>query len=225
MDMRNYYVVLGVSKGADLDKIKKAYRTVVKKHHPDVTGSQESKKRFLEIREAYETLSDEIKRRQYDEELERKGSPLRVTNVREIIDARTTRLDEMESAFSSFVDDFFEGFLPGFFDRDNRASKGKDLYFEAILSPEEAAHGGLCPVRIPVLEPCPVCRKSGLLDHFFCPTCNGYGRIRAEREFSLSIPPNVTHGTEIKLSLEDIGLKNAYLTVAVYIDPELSGFE
>jgi len=223
--MRNYYVVLGVSKGADLDKIKKAYRTVVKKHHPDVTDSQESKRRFLEIREAYETLSDEIKRRQYDKELERKRSSVRVTKVREIIDARTSRLNQMESTFSSFVDDFLEGFLPGFFHRDHQRSTGKDLYFEAILSPEEAASGGLYPVRIPVLEPCPGCRKSGLLDNFFCPVCNGYGRIRAEKEFSLSIPPNVKHGSEIRLSLEDIGLKNEYLTVAVYVDPELSGFE
>ena len=76
MDMRNYYVVLGVSKNANLDKIKRAYRTVVKKHHPDVTHSQESKQRFLEIREAYETLSDDLKRRHYDEELERQWPEL-----------------------------------------------------------------------------------------------------------------------------------------------------
>jgi DnaJ-class molecular chaperone len=58
----------------------------------------------------------------------------------------------------------------------------------------------------------------------FCPTCNGYGRVRSEREFSLSMPPNVAHGTEIKLSLEDIGLRNVYLNVVIYIDPDLSDF-
>jgi DnaJ-class molecular chaperone len=51
--------------------------------------------------------------------------------------------------------------------------------------------------------------------------CSGYGRIRSEREFSLSIPPNVKHGTEVRLSMEDIGLKDAYLNVVVYIDPDL----
>ena len=222
--MRDYYVVLGVSKGANLEKIKKAYRTVVKKHHPDISHSQEGEKRFIEIREAYETLSDEIKKREYDEELEKQGSPLRVRRVSEIINARTSRLNEMEDVFHSHVDDFFEGFLPGFFDPDKRGISGKDLYFEAIMSPKEAATGGLYPITIPVLEPCPSCRKSGFFEIFFCPTCNGYGRVRSEREFSLSMPPNVAHGTEIRLSLEDIGLKNVYLNLMVYIDPDVSDF-
>jgi molecular chaperone DnaJ len=222
--MRDYYIVLGVSKGANLEKIKKAYRNVVKRYHPDITRSQEGGKRFIEIREAYETLSDERKRREYDEELERQGSPLSVRRGPEIINARTSRLSEMEDLFHSPVDDFFEGFLPGFFDLDKRGISGKDLYFEAIMSPEEAASGGLYPITIPVLEPCPSCRKSGLFETFLCPTCDGYGRVRSEREFSLSMPPNVAHGTEINLSLEDIGLRNVYLNVVVYIDPELSDF-
>ena len=52
---RDYYIVLGVSRGADLKKIKKAYRTVVKKYHPDATHSHESGEKFREIREAYDT--------------------------------------------------------------------------------------------------------------------------------------------------------------------------
>jgi DnaJ-class molecular chaperone len=56
---------------------------------------------------------------------------------------------------------------------------------------------------------------------FFCPACAGYGRVRSQREFSVSIPPNVKHGTEISLSMEDIGLRDAYLNIVVYIDPDL----
>ena len=223
--MQDYYIILGVSKGANLEKIKKAYRTVVKRYHPDITHSQEGKKRFLEIREAYETLSDETKRREYDEELKRQGSSLRVRKVPEIINARTSLLNEMEGLFSSAVDDFFEGFLPGFFDLEKGGIRGKGLYFEAIMSPEEAASGGLYPITIPVLEPCPSCIKSGIFENFFCPMCKGYGRVHSEREFSLSMPPNVAHGTEIRLSLEDIGLKDVHLNVVVYIDPDLSGFD
>ena len=55
--------------------------------------------------------------------------------------------------------------------------------------------------------------------------CKGYGRVHSEREFSLSMPPNVTHGTEIRLSLKDIGLKDVYLNVVVYLDPDLSDFD
>lgn len=218
--MRDYYVVLGVGRGADRDKIQKAYRAVVKKYHPDVTLNREGAGKFLEIRDAYETLSDEAKRKQYDAELEREGSSLRVRNVPAVVQDRTARLDRIETLFSSSVDEFLEGFLPGFFDLSSR-NREKDLYFEAILSAEEASHGGLYPLTIPVWEPCPRCGRSGLWDHFFCPLCNGYGRVRSERTFSLSIPPHVTNGTEIRLPLGDIGLNNASITVVVYVAPDV----
>jgi molecular chaperone DnaJ len=223
--MEDYYLVLGIGKGANLDKIKKAYRTVVKRYHPDVTGNREAGKRFLEIKAAYETLSDETKRRQYDAQLENKGSSLRIRKVPEIIHERTSRVNRMESLFSAPVDDLLEGFLPGFFDMDKSRIDGKHLYFEAILSSREAATGGLYPLTIPVMEPCPRCCNSGFLDNFFCPACNGYGRVQSEREFYLSMPPNVKNGTEVKLPLDDIGLKNVCLNVVVYIDPELDDFD
>lgn len=138
---KDYYIVLGVSRGADLNKIKKAYRTVVKKYHPDVAQSEESKQRFLEIKEAYETLSDERRRKEYDQELTKQGSELRITRVPSIIESRTSFFDQIERLFSSSADDFFEGFLPGFFDVEKGRISGKDLYFEAILSPGEAAEG------------------------------------------------------------------------------------
>jgi DnaJ-class molecular chaperone len=215
---KDYYIVLGVSRSADASRIKKAYRTVAKRYHPDVSQSLESKKRFQEVREAYETLAHEGKRRRYDEELARHGSPLRITSVPEIIERRRSVFDEMDSVFSP-VDDFFSGFLPGFFDPDRRMEK--DLYLEAFLSPSEASRGGLFPITVPVIEPCTRCGKRGIWEEFFCPICSGYGRIRSEREFSLSIPPNVKHGTKISLSMEDIGLRDTYLNVAVYIDPGL----
>jgi len=215
---KDYYIVLGVSRSADAHRIKKAYRTVAKRYHPDVSQAPESKQKFQEIREAYETLVDEGKRKRYDEELARQGSSLRITKVPEIIERRRSVFDEMDSVFSH-VDDFFSGFLPGFFDRERTMEK--DLYLEAILSPEEASRGGLFPIIVLVIEPCTRCSKRGIWEEFFCPACSGYGRIRSEREFSLSIPPNVKHGTEIRLSMEDIGLTDAYLNVILFIDPDL----
>jgi molecular chaperone DnaJ len=215
---KDYYIVLGVSRSADVHRIKKAYRTVAKRYHPDVSQTPESKQRFQEIREAYETLTDEGKRKRYDEELARQGSSVSITKVPETIERRRSVFDEMDSVFSP-VDDFFSGFLPGFFDRERRMEK--DLYLEAVLSPEEASRGGLFPIIVPVIEPCTRCSKRGIWEEFFCPVCWGYGRIRSEREFSLSIPPNVKHGTEIRLSMEDIGLRDVYLNVVVFIDPDL----
>jgi DnaJ-class molecular chaperone len=74
---------------------------------------------------------------------------------------------------------------------------------------------------VPLFEPCPKCRKSGFWEDFFCPMCLGYGRINTEKEFSLSIPPHVKHGTKINISLEDIGLRDVYLNIVVLIDPLL----
>jgi molecular chaperone DnaJ len=215
---KDYYIVLGITPSADAKKIKKAYRAVAKKYHPDASGSPESAERFQEIREAYETLSDEGARRRYDQELVKEGSSLRITKVPETVEKRRSVFDDMESAFCH-VDDFFKGFLPGFYDRERRMEK--DLYLEAILTPGEASSGGLFPVTVPVILPCTRCATRGIWEAFFCPVCRGYGRIRSEREFSLSIPPDVKHGTEIKLSMEDIGLRDAYLNVVVYIDPDL----
>jgi molecular chaperone DnaJ len=156
---KDYYIVLGVSRSADARKIKKAYRTVAKRYHPDVSQSPESKQRFQEIRDAYETLADEGKRRRYDAELARKGSSLRITKFPETVERRRSVFDEMDSVLSP-VDEFFSGFLPGFFDRQRRMEK--DLYLEAILSPGEASRGGLFPVTVPVIEPCLRCSKSGI---------------------------------------------------------------
>jgi molecular chaperone DnaJ len=217
---KDYYVVLGVSKGADLNKIKKAYRVIAKKYHPDASLSDESHEKFLELREAYETLVDEERRRKYDEELSRQGRELRITRIPEEIHARRqSALQEMDRT-SSLVDEFFSGYLPGFFDRGKEAT-GKDMYFEVILSPGEAAQGGLFPITVPVLEPCPRCHRTGLWEEFFCPVCYGRGIVRSEREFSLSIPPRVRHGTQISLSMEDIGLRGPNLNILVLIDPTL----
>ena len=106
-----YYLVLGISRGADLNKIKKAHRRVVKKHHPHVSALQEDAEKFREIREAYETLADEMKRRRYDEELARQGSEVRITRVPEIIESRRSLLDELDRFFSR-TDEFFEGRVP-----------------------------------------------------------------------------------------------------------------
>lgn len=217
--VEDYYIALGVSRNADLTKIKRAYRLIVKNYHPDVTQSSADTERFLEIREAYETLADAEKRHEYDQELARRHSGLKLSGVPEVIRGRRAFVEHLEP-FRSPADEFFEGLIPGLFTKERRATS-KDLYFEAILSPSEARNGGLYPITVPVIEPCPRCAKSGLWEDFFCPVCFGYGGVQSERQFSLSIPPKVKHGTSIRISMEDIGLRNAYLNVIVHIDPEL----
>jgi molecular chaperone DnaJ len=216
---KNYYVTLGISRGANLNQIKKAYRKIAKKVHPDTTQSIDSQ-RFREAREAYETLADEDTRRQYDADLKSQPSPVRISSVADDIKQRSSAFEQMKR-FGSIMDDFFEGFVPGFFDKERYRSPQKDLYYEVILSPQEAINGGLFPIKVPVFENCPRCHQTGFRASLFCPDCNGRGYRQAEREFYLSIPPRTSHGTEATVSLEDIGLPDANLFVRVHIDPYL----
>jgi molecular chaperone DnaJ len=217
--VKNYYVTLGLSRGADLNQIKKAYRKVAKKVHPDTTQSNDSQ-RFREIREAYETLADENARRQHDDQLPRDPTPVRMSSVIDELRPRSSMFNQMKQ-FESFVDEFFEGFVPGFFHKERYRPARKDLYYEVILSPGEAMNGGLFPIRIPVIEACPRCDQTGYWNAFYCPECSGHGHRQAEREFSLSIPPRTEHGTEATVSLEDIGLADVNLFVRIHIDPFL----
>lgn len=214
---KDYYLVLGISRGADLNKIKKAYRTIVKRYHPDVSSEKESRERFLEIKEAYDTLSDQQKKLDYDNSLDNIEPVYRVNRVSDKMRERISRWRRVESLFTTGTDDFFEGFIQGLYEEDKGKITEKDLYFEAILSPDEAVSGGLYPLAVPVMINCPICSKSGLWEGLFCPLCDGFGKIQSKKEFSLSIPPNVRHGTEISISLEGIGLKDSYLHLKVSI--------
>jgi molecular chaperone DnaJ len=218
---KDYYIVLGVSKGADLERIKKAYRRIAKKYHPDTSRSEETTPRFIEAQEAFETLADTEKRRQHDMELATEGAGDRIQRVPEIVRVhRRSYRDRLESYFSD-ADDFFSGFVGGLFDTEKERPRGKDLYLEAALSPTEALEGGLYPITVPVLARCSRCAGTGYWEDFYCTACRGYGRVRTEREFSLTIPPHVKEGTEITLSLEDIGLRGTLLHIVVRIDPDL----
>ena len=123
---KDYYIVLGVSRDAALVKIKRAYRKAVKRYHPDVTSSREGAEKFKKIKEAYETLRNEEKRRRYDKELARERSPFRITEVPSLVRRRTSLFDEIDTLFSR-ADDFFSGFLPGFFDRGKEKRIEKDV--------------------------------------------------------------------------------------------------
>jgi DnaJ-class molecular chaperone len=221
---KDYYVILGVSRGAAPGQIKQAYRRIAKRYHPDLARSQADADKFIEVQEAYDTLADAARRRSYDATLERQAAALHLGRTPGAAPTRRrTPYREMEP-LASFVDEFFEGLVPGVHPQRRGRTTEKDLYLEVVLSPRESREGGLFPIAFPVLEPCPHCGREGLLDAFFCPACRGCGAVETERQFSLSIPPNTAHGTEVTLSLEDIGLRRVLLHVWVQVDPSLEDY-
>ncbi|MBI4429169.1 MAG: molecular chaperone DnaJ [Ignavibacteriales bacterium] len=184
MTKRDYYEILGVSRNASLDEIKKAYRQLALKYHPDRNpGNKEAEERFKEAAEAYEVLGDSDKRRNYDQ-FGHEG--LRGTNFREFHD--------INDIFSSFGDIFGGGFGGSIFDevfggrtqqRRSRGSHqgmpGSDLRVTLKLTLEEIAAGVEKKIKVKRQKKCDVCNGSGAKSSSgkaTCPQCGGSGELR-----------------------------------------------
>mgnify|MGYP001582858181 FL=1 len=177
MAKKDYYEILGISKDSSSDEIKKAYKKLALKHHPDKGGDAE---KFKEISEAYAVLSDENKRKQYAQ-FGHAG-----------FDQRFSQEDIFRGAdFESIFDEIFgnAGFGDGrfdmFFGRQRRRGdgKGNDLSYELTISFEEAVSGVEKEVRVNAMEACSKCDGSGAEngDYETCSNCNGSGQVRKTR--------------------------------------------
>lgn len=167
MSKRDYYEVLGVSKSASKDDIKKAYRKLSKQYHPDINKEPGADEKFKEIAEAYEVLSDETKRSQYDQ-FGHEGPG-----------------GGFGGGFSGFggFDDIFSSFFGGGSSRrsdPNAPRKGDDLQYRMNISFEDAVFGKQTEIEIPREESCETCHGSGAkpgTSPKTCSSCNGAGQI------------------------------------------------
>lgn len=232
MQKRDYYEVLGISRDAGDDDIKKVYRKLALKYHPDRNpGNKEAEENFKEAAEAYEVLRDREKRQIYDryghEGLEGRGF---------------TGFSGFEDIFSNFGD-IFEDFF-GFGGRSSRGPRprqGKSLRYDLEITLEKAYYGiekeiifnklelchscdgsGMKPGSQPqtcstcqgrgqvirsqgffqVSTTCPTCRGGGQIITDPCTDCSGGGKIRVERKVNVKIPPGVDTGSQLRLTGE-----------------------
>lgn len=226
----DYYDVLGVSRSASDEEIKKCYRRLALKHHPDRNpGDKEAEERFKEAAEAYEVLRDPRKRQLYD-----------LYGHAGLQGTGFQGFRGFDDIFSSFGD-IFEGFFGFGSGANRRQAKGADLQYDLKVSFLEAAFGTEKEIEVPRLENCRACAGSGVETGFQkevcrvcggrgqtlrsqglvglasvcpecggsgevvahpCPECRGGGRVQAKKKIHLRIPPGVNVGMKLRLNGE-----------------------
>jgi len=176
-NQRDYYEVLGVSRTATEEDLKKAYRKLALKHHPDRNpGNKQAEEKFKEINEAYAVLSDPEKRQKYD----RFGHSGGVEGF--------GGFDFGRGGFGDIFGEIFEDFFGDTASSRTRrrAERGNDLRYNLTLSFEDAAFGKDVKIKIPRWEECSACQGTGAKPGTqvrSCPTCEGKGQIRFQQGF------------------------------------------
>ncbi len=198
---RDYYEVLGVEKGASADELKKAYRQLAKKYHPDMNpGDKSAEEKFKEVNEAYQILSDPDKRAKYDRFGQAGVDPNFGAGGGGFGGFDMGDID-LGDIFGSFFGGGFGGF--GGQSRANAPQKGDSLRASLTVTFEEAAFGCEKELELTRTETCTECQGSGCQPGTTaekCPDCNGMGVVRIQRggggfSFSTTAPCTRCKGT------------------------------
>ncbi|MGE0642879.1 MAG: molecular chaperone DnaJ [Nitrospira sp.] len=192
---RDYYDILGVNRNASEDDLKKAYRKLARQHHPDLhTGDQQKKaseEKFKEINEAYETLSDQDKRKRYDM-FGHAGAQQGAGGF----DGFDFGRGGFGDVFNDIFEDFFTQTRGG---GGTRAERGNDLQYNLEITFEEAVYGKEAKLKIPRWEVCVDCKGTGAKSAASiksCASCKGAGQLRFQQGFfSVSRPCGQCEGT------------------------------
>lgn len=217
MDYKDYYKILGVSKTASPEEIKRAYRQLARKYHPDM--HQEAKKaemteKFKEANEAYEVLSDAKKKELYDqvgpdwENTQRYNGQTAGGHYQQSGQQfRQPRAEDFDNigGFSDFFKTMFGGAGGGrggfSFGDESFGGEEESPAVEAELSLplEEAFRGGQKQLNIPMASACPTCRGTGRKGRAACPSCHGTGEIRLNKTVTVNFPKGIKDGSRIRL--------------------------
>jgi len=181
MAKRDYYETLGVNRDASDEDIKKSYRKLAMKYHPDRNpDNKESEEKFKEAKEAYEMLSDPQKRAAYDSYGHAGVDPSAAAA------GGGAGMGGFEGVFGDIFGEIFGGGGGRGGGGRNSVYRGADLRYNLEISLEEAARGTETRIRIPTMEECETCHGSGAKSGTqpkTCPTCAGHGQVRMQQGF------------------------------------------
>ena len=248
MDYKDYYKVLGVQRGASADDIKKAFRKLARKYHPDVNpGDKKAEEKFKEINEAYEVLSDSDKRQKYDtlgpNWQEQFGPNFSGNGTRRSYSySGGTRggpsfdsFDPSGAGFSDFFEALFgrtaaggarpgTGTMGGMRSEDIRRRAGDSIEQPVEVTLQEAYNGASRTFNIQSTEVCPTCHGTGEVNGKVCTTCGGQGMLPKNKRIQVKIPAGVDNGSKIRVAGEGqpgIGggpRGDLYLVISVKLD-------
>jgi DnaJ-class molecular chaperone len=180
--MRDYYDVLGVAPDAGADEIKRAYRQLARRYHPDISGDDRAAV-FLEVSRAYEVLRDPHRRRSYDARLHRRAS-----------EPAEWLADEIAIDFPS-MDRLVERARDAFL---GERDQTETLEAEVSLSSGEAFRGAVVPVDVPLRGMCRSCGGRGETWAEPCLPCCGTGHALVRHPVKVLVPPGVTNGARFR---------------------------
>jgi DnaJ-class molecular chaperone len=226
MATRDYYLILGISRTESPTGIREAFRELVKRYHPDRVGPQETQF-FQEIVEAYQVLSDPHKRKLYNQglrhaegQMEAPPEPLvteswlqpepLVPEQMAVLRGFQVIQPSLEALFERFRRNFTGLGIP-------KGERLEGLTMEVLLSPDEAARGGVVYLGVPVFYLCPVCGGSGRDWLFRCTYCQEHGMIEEEETVRVRIPPLVKDGTILEIPIRGLGIHNFYLRLYIRV--------
>jgi molecular chaperone DnaJ len=197
--MRDYYDVLGVSQDAGAAEIKRAYRQLARRYHPDISGEERGAAAFLEVSRAYEVLRDPERRRSYDARLIARG------RTEWLADEVAIDFPSVASVLDRMRDSFFGDAREAF------------LSAEVVVSPQEAFWGVLVPLHVPLRRTCTRCGGRGEIWSEMCVACCGAGEVPAAHEMRLRVPAGVREGATFRFSVAPQDAPQTFVEVRITI--------
>jgi molecular chaperone DnaJ len=220
---KSYFAILGIKRGATVDEIRSAYRSLAKEFHPDhYAGDSET---FRQIQEAYSVLGNTRRRHEYERQIARASSSRLQGRTRYpaaeplIPEERPFDIGDVSpvrsyQSFTPSLDEIFDWLWKNFSSLSpHKSGRIENLTLEVPLTPDQARRGGSARILVPARGVCPTCRGYGGVGFYECARCAGEGAISGEMPVSVAFPPGLVKDHAVMIPLERFGIRNLYLTV------------